>query len=92
MAYAFEGSGDRDSSLWAINRYSNLAPDEANPYDTRGDLYAYFGRLDRAMESCWNDKAVQHYEIFLDIWKDAGPGIREIEDARRRLAGLKSDA
>ena len=33
-------------------------------------------------------KATEHYEKFLDPWKDADPGIAEIEDAGERLAGL----
>jgi Tfp pilus assembly protein PilF len=43
--------GKFDRSTWAINKYISLAPDEANPYDSRGDLYSYQGNLDLAAES-----------------------------------------
>ncbi len=51
LAYAYDLVDDFEKSIWAINQYISLAPDEANPYDSRGDLYAYNGRIDQAIES-----------------------------------------
>ena len=32
----------------------------------------------------------QQYETFLDIWKNADEGLASVEDAKERLAKLKS--
>jgi len=40
-------------------------------------------------KSGWNAKAVEQYEEFLDIWKNADSGNKEIEDAKARLEALK---
>jgi len=34
LAYAYDRMGDFDKSIWAINQYISIAPDEANPYDS----------------------------------------------------------
>ncbi len=36
------------------------------------------------------EKAIEHFEKFLNLWKHADPVIAEVEDTRKRLAGLKS--
>ncbi len=41
-------------------------------------------------KSGWNKKAIEQYEEFLDIWKDADPGIPEVVDAKERLKKLKN--
>ena len=42
-------------------------------------------------EKGWKGKAIEHYEKFLSLWKDADPGIAEVDVARKRLAGLKGE-
>jgi serine/threonine protein kinase/Tfp pilus assembly protein PilF len=55
-----------------------------------GDIYAKsFFMLGRIHEQQGDTaKAIEYYEKFLNLWKDADPGIAEVEDARKRLAGL----
>lgn len=51
LAYCYHYKGEHQKSLTAINRYIALAPDEANPYDSRGDFLAADGDAGAAIES-----------------------------------------
>ena len=57
-----------------------------------GDIYAKsFFMLGKINEQQGNkDKAIEHYEKFLNLWKDADPGLPEVDDAKKGLAGLQS--
>ena len=33
--------------------------------------------------------AIEHYEKFLALWKNADPGIREVTDAKKRMEALQ---
>ncbi len=51
LAYVYDELGEPDSAVWALNQYIALAPDEPNPYSTRGDILAKYGRLDESIAS-----------------------------------------
>jgi eukaryotic-like serine/threonine-protein kinase len=55
-----------------------------------GDLYARaFYMLGKIAEQQGDKpRASQNYRKFLDLWKDADPGLPEVADAKKRLAGL----
>jgi tetratricopeptide (TPR) repeat protein len=57
-----------------------------------GDIYAKsFYMLGKIYEEQGNkSKAIEYYEKFLSLWKDADSGIAEVDDAKKRRAGLKS--
>jgi hypothetical protein len=38
---------------------------------------------------CDTAKAIEHFQKFLDLWKDADPGIAEVGDARGKMTELK---
>jgi serine/threonine protein kinase/Tfp pilus assembly protein PilF len=43
-------------------------------------------------KSGWKAKAIEKYEEFLDIWKNADPGIPEVQDAKERVKKLRAES
>jgi serine/threonine protein kinase/lipopolysaccharide biosynthesis regulator YciM len=87
LAQAYYEAGELDKALETYNRiiHSTLG----RLY--WGDIYAKsFFMLGKIHEEQGNiAKAIEHYEKFLTHWKDSDPGLPEVDDARKRLAGLK---
>jgi serine/threonine protein kinase/Tfp pilus assembly protein PilF len=88
LALAYYRSGDLDKALEEYKRITTLTTGR----DQYGDIYAKsFYMLGKVHEEQGDSvNAIENYEKFLDIWKDADPGIDEVEDAKKRLAGLKA--
>lgn len=61
------------------------------PTDKLASGTTFAGRYEIIEELGKKRKAIEHYQNFLDLWKDADPGIAEVEDAKKRLAGLKGE-
>jgi len=51
LAYSYFMFGDTIRAIEALNKYIALEPDEANPYDSRGDLLFRSGKTEEAMAS-----------------------------------------
>jgi serine/threonine protein kinase/Tfp pilus assembly protein PilF len=89
LALAYHESGDLKAARDEFEGLVGFIPGR----NAFGDLYAQsYYRLGQIHELLENtDKAMENYEKFLDLWKEADQGIEEVEEARARLAGLKRD-
>ncbi|NOR22002.1 MAG: tetratricopeptide repeat protein, partial [Candidatus Aminicenantes bacterium] len=85
---AYYKAGDLENARREYERVISLTTGR----QSFGDLYAksfyMLGIIYEQQDS--RGKAKENYEIFLELWKNADPGIPEVDDARKRLAGLKS--
>ena len=87
LASAYYQSGDLDK---AEREYKNILALTTGRL-LYGDIYALslyrLGKIYRAKGE--KSKAVEYFERFLSLWKDADRGIKEVEDAKRQLDVLK---
>jgi serine/threonine protein kinase/Flp pilus assembly protein TadD len=83
---AYQLNGQADEAVRAYTRIRELVFGRwdwgavySRSFYKLGKLYEHMGKKDEAREE---------YRKFLDLWKDADPGLPEVEDAKKRLAAL----
>jgi len=87
LAFACYKSGDIEKAREEYERIISLTRARLYYGDVYSKSFYMLGKI--YQEKGWEGKAIEHYEKFLSLWKDADPGIPEVEDAKKKLAGLK---
>ncbi len=80
--------GELDEAIEQFERIQELTLGRLNYGDIYAKSYYMLGQIFE--QKGWHGKALESYEKFLFLWKDADPGIADVEDARERLAGLQN--
>jgi len=88
LASTLYAAGDLDNARLAYEKIVSLINGRIVYADAYSRSFYMLGKIfeqkgDRA-------KAATNYRKFLDLFKDADPGLPEVEDAKARLAALKS--
>ena len=86
LARALYDSGDLGKARQEYEKITLLT----NGRLSDGEIYAKaFYMLGKIAERQGDKaRARESYQKFLDLWKDADPGLPEVEDARKRLAAI----
>lgn len=86
LARAYQQQGEIDKAIAEYERLIIFDPKSKGRHLIHPK---YHYRLAKLYEKKgWKGKAIEHYEKFLTLWKDADPGIAEAEEAKKRLSKL----
>jgi serine/threonine protein kinase/Flp pilus assembly protein TadD len=88
LGLAYYKSGDLEKAREEYDRIASFTRGRLDNADVYAKSFYMLGKIYEQQDN--RGKAIENYEKFLGLWKDADPGIVEVEDARKRLAGLKS--
>ena len=88
LALAYYRAGNLEKARQESEKIQSLPSGRSN----YGDLFVLnFYNLAQIYEQLGQKaKARESYQKFLDFWKDADPGLSAVENAKTRLARLKS--
>jgi tetratricopeptide (TPR) repeat protein len=87
LAFAYYKAGDYDKAIQEYERIIHLTTGRLYYGDIYAKSFYMLGKIYE--EEDLQPQAIEHYEKFLDLWKDADPGIAEVEDATNRLAEMQ---
>jgi tetratricopeptide (TPR) repeat protein len=86
LALAYYRSADLERAQEEYEKISQMTLGRVASWDVYAKSFYMLGKI--ADQRGWPGKAIEHYEKFLEVWKDADPGLPVVEDAKKRLADL----
>jgi tetratricopeptide (TPR) repeat protein len=89
LALAYYKSGDLEKAQEEFEKITKMTLGRVCGWDIYAKSFYMLGKI--AEQRGWPGKAIEHYERFLEVWKDADSDIAEIEEAKKRLTSLKSN-
>jgi len=86
LGQAYYKAGELDNAIAVYERITRFNPDSEDKLFIHPRYYYRLGKLYE--EKGLKDKAIERYEKFLDIWKNADKDLPDLIDAKERLANL----
>jgi len=87
LARALYESRDLAKARKTYEKITLLTLGQINDGDRYAKAYYMLGKI--AEQQGDKARAVENYRKFLDLWKDADPGLPEVPDAKKRLATME---
>jgi len=88
LARCYYNIGDLDKAEKEYEQIINLTTGRMLYGDFYSKSFYMLGKI--YQEKGWKGKAIEHYEKFLDLWKNADKDLPELIDTRKRVAKLES--
>jgi tetratricopeptide (TPR) repeat protein len=87
LANAYYEAGDLEKAREEYEKTAKLTTGRLWDGDIFAKSFYMLGKINEELGDA--AKAIEHYEKFLDLWKEADPGLPEVDDARARLSQIK---
>jgi tetratricopeptide (TPR) repeat protein len=87
LARAYYLSGNIEKARIEYEKINNLTMGRLMYGDIYARSYYMLGKI--YQQTDWKCKAIENYQTFLNLWKDADANIPEIKDAKKQLSLLQ---